>query len=70
MESRGGRVSRLNLRPRGRMSTLRKNKIFGKENIIKDNKGRSLLWGLGGVSPVQVSPVKRPERRRQMFPSY
>lgn len=66
VESRGGRVSRLHLSPWGMMSTLRKNKIFRKENIIKGAKGRRLLWELGGVSS---APVKRPERRRQMFPS-
>lgn len=63
-EGREKRVTELNLRPQGMTRALRKNKIFGKENVIRDYRRRSLLWGLRGISS---EPLKRPGSRRESF---
>lgn len=48
------------LRPWEMMRDLRKTKISENESIIRDCKGRSLLWGLGGIflEPVETRKQK------------
>ena len=61
---REGSTGKISPRPQGMMKPLGKNQIYGKETVRRDYKGRSLLWGLGGISP---EPVKRPESIDRCF---